>query len=128
MEILAKQVGESLGFEAVTEGRYMARDGAERTRTPDVVHCNKKLCFAATDLHFLANLLLELSEHPKAFFVKFSTQPRDGMYLGRCFFVEGEEEIVGGTWAEYKNHPKVFCHIHDDDATMAWRKTQKFWK
>lgn len=47
------------------EGRFMARDGS--ARTPDIPYCNKKLCFAATDLHFLAQLLHELSEHPKAF-------------------------------------------------------------
>ncbi len=123
MENSSQQIGESLGFRSVMDGRFMARDGA--ARTPDVPHCNKKLCFAATDIHFLTQLLRELSEHPKAFFVKFSTVPRDGMYLGRCFFID--EEMVGATWAKYKNHPKVFCTIQDDDFTMPLRETVKDW-
>ena len=32
----------------------MARDGA--ARTPDATYCNKKICFAATDIRFLAEL------------------------------------------------------------------------
>ena len=127
MENSPRKLGESLGFKSVQEGRYMARDGAARTRTPDVPHCNKKICFAAVDLSFLAHLLRELSDHPKAFFVKFSTHPRDGMYLGRCFFIETEEEMVGVTWAEYKNHPKVFCNVQNDDFTMPWREAVKDW-
>ena len=123
MTVSSKEIGESLGYQAVMDGLFMARDGA--ARTPEVPHCNKKLCFAATDLRFLAQLLRDLSEHPKAFFVKFSTAPRDGMYLGRCFFFE--EEMVGATWAEYKGHPKVFCTIQDDDFTMPWRETVKDW-
>ena len=49
------------------------------------------------------------------------------MYLGRCFFIENEEERVGATWAEYKAHPKVFCTIQNDDFTMAWREAVKDW-
>jgi len=127
MENTPEQIGESLGFESVMNGRFMARDGTARRQNPDVIHLNKKLCFAATDLPFLANLLLEWSEHPQAFFVKFSTQARDGMYLGRLFFIQGEDDRVGKTWANYKNHPKLFCSIHDDDATMPWRGLVKDW-
>ena len=124
MESSSRQIGESLGFRSVMDGRFMARDGAGRA--PGVAYCNKKLCFAATDLHFLAELLRELSEHPKAFFVKFSTAPRDGMYLGRCFFVD--ETCVGDTWAKYKGHPKLFCNIQDDDFTLGWREKVRNWK
>ena len=123
MEDLGKQIGESLGFRSVMNDRFMARDGA--ARTPDATYCNKKICFAATDLLFLATLLRELSEHPKAYFVKFSTNPRDGMFLGRCFFVE--EALVGETWALYKGHPKVFCNIQDDDFSTRWRESVKDW-
>ena len=124
MEKQPQQIGESLGFRSVMDGRFMARDGA--ARTPDGPYCNKKICFAATDLSFLAHLLHELSEHPKAYFVKFSTRSRDGMYLGRCFFID--QESVGKTWAKYKGHPKVFCNIQDDDFSIGWRKEVKDWK
>ena len=124
MEKQAQQIGESLGFRSVMDGRFMARDGA--ARKPDVPYCNKKICFAATDLSFLAHLLHELSEHPKAYFVKFSTRSRDGMYLGRCFFID--QESVGKTWAKYKGHPKVFCNIQDDDFSIGWREEVKDWK
>ena len=124
MDNTVKKIGESLGLRSVMDGRFMASNGA--TRTPEVPYCNKKICFAATDLSFLAHLLHELSEHPKAYFVKFSTRSRDGMYLGRCFFID--QERVGETWAKYKNHPKVFCNIQDDDFSIAWRKEVREWK
>ena len=123
MDDVAQEIGRDLGFEPVMDGRFMARDGS--ARTPDATYCNKKICFAATDLSFLAQLLLEFSEHPKAYFVKFSTRPRDGMYLGRCFFID--EELVGETWAKYKGHPKVFCNIQDDDFSIGWREEVKDW-
>ena len=118
-----RQVGESLGFRAVMDGRFMARDGP--ARDPEASFCNKKLCFAATDLAFLAQLLAELGEDPQAYFVKFSTRPRDGMYLGRCFFIDARS--VGKAWAEYKNHPKVFCNVQDDDFSIEWREQVKDW-
>jgi hypothetical protein len=124
MENQPQQIGESLGFRPVMEGRFMARNGAGWTHARP--YCNKKICFAATDLSFLAHLLHELSEHPQAYFVKFSTRPRDRMYLGRCFFID--QESVGKTWAKYKNHPKVFCNIQDDDFSIAWRKEVREWK
>ncbi len=123
MEDLGKQIGESLGFRSVMNDRFMARDGA--ARTADATYCNKKICFAATDIQFLAELLRELSEHPKAFFVKFSTYTRDGMHLGRCFFID--EQSVGETWAEYKMHPKLFCNIQDDDFSIGWREEVRDW-
>ena len=124
MEALPHQIGETLGFRSVMNGIFMAKDGP--ARTPDATYCNKKICFAATDLSFLAHLLSELTEHPKAYFVKFSTRPRDGMYLGRCFFVD--ETCVGDTWAKYKGHPKLFCNIQDDDFTLGWREKVRNWK
>jgi hypothetical protein len=123
MEDLGLQMGESLGFRSVRNGSFMAKDGP--ARTPDAAYCNKKICFAATDIQFLAELLHELSEHPKAYFVKFSTKPRDGMFLGRCFFID--KESVGVTWAKYKGHPKVFCNIQDDDFSIGWREEVRDW-
>jgi len=117
------QLGESLGFRSMGTGSFMTKYGP--AHTPDATYCNKKICFAATDLPFLAELLHELAEDPKAYFVKFSTYTRDGMHLGRCFFID--EQSVGETWAEYKNHPKVFCNIQDDDFTNGWREEVRDW-
>ena len=119
----AAEIGDQLDFRSVMDGVFMARDGC--ARQPGAAYCNKKICFAATDLLFLATLLRELSKHPQAYFVKFSTKPRDGMFLGRCFFVD--EEPVGETWALYKRHPKVFCNIQDDDFSIQWRESVKDW-
>ena len=124
MDKSPEQIGESLGFRSVMNGKFMARDGS--ARTPDATYCNKKICFAATDISFLSHLLHELSEHPQAYFVKFSTSPRDGMYLGRCFFID--QESVGKTWAKFKAHPKVFCNIQDDDFSIGWREEVKDWE
>ncbi len=44
----SREVGESLGFRPVMDGRFMARDGS--ARQPGATHCNKKICLAATDL------------------------------------------------------------------------------
>jgi len=88
-------------------------------------YCNAKICFVATDQDFLRGLLLELSQDPDCYFVKYDTQPRDGMYRGRCFFVSPES--VGKTWAEYKMHPKVICTVQSDDFTGTWREQVRDW-
>ena len=118
-----REIGLSLGFKSVMDGRFMARDGV--ARTPDAKYCNQKICFTATDVLFLAQLLRELSEHDQSYFVKFSTCPRDGMYLGRCFFID--EDSVGATWAKYMAHPRVFCNIQNDDLTSMWREKVIRW-
>jgi hypothetical protein len=51
--------------------------------------------------------------------VKYSIEPRDGMYLGRAFFVDGD--LLGRLWAAYKSHPKLFCSVQDDDWTKCFR-------
>jgi hypothetical protein len=104
-----------IGFERTASGTYMERVGA----AGDVPFCNKKLCFTATDQAFLIELLAELAALPDCRYVKYSIEPRDGMYLGRCFMVT--EERVGELWARYKQHPKLFCSIQDDDFTERFR-------
>ena len=81
--------------------------------------CNKKLCFVATVQALLADELLRLAGRPDCYYVKYSVEPRDGMYLGRCFLMD--EHQVGLVWAEYKSHPRLFCTIQDDDFTAAFR-------
>ena len=83
--------------------------------------CQKKLCFVATDQALLADVLYELAERPDCVYVKYSVHPRDGMYLGRCFLVDEHE--VGVLWAKYKEHPRLFCSIQDDDFTAPFRPT-----
>jgi len=117
----ARAVGEARGFRSVMGGRFMARDGP--ARVPGAAFCNKKLCFVAVDVSTLADLLRELSDDPRAYAVKFSVTPRDGMYLGRCFFVDAP--TVGETWARFKPHPKVFCSVQDDDFVAPWRRAPR---
>jgi hypothetical protein len=81
--------------------------------------CNKKLCFVATDQGLLADVLLELAERPDCYYVKYSVEPRDGMYLGRCFLIDEHE--IGVVWAKYKDHPRLFCSVQDDDFTAPFR-------
>ena len=81
--------------------------------------CQKKLCFVATDLALLADVLGQLAERPDCWYVKYSTYQKDGMYLGRCFLMDEHE--VGVVWAQYKEHPRLFCTIQDDDFTAPFR-------
>jgi hypothetical protein len=81
--------------------------------------CQKKLCFVATDQSLLADVLRQLAERPDCYYVKYSVYQKDGMYLGRCFLMDAHE--VGVLWAEYKEHPRLFCSIQDDEFTAAFR-------
>ena len=82
-------------------------------------YCRSKLCFVATDRALLADVLLQLAERPDCFYVKYSINPRDGMYLGRCFLTDPHR--VGVLWAEYRGHPYLFCTVQDDDFTAPFR-------
>ena len=79
----------------------------------------KKLCFVATNQALVANVLRVLAERPDCVYVKYSIHPRDGMYLGRCFLVDDYQ--VGLVWAEYKEHPRLFCSVQDDEFTLPFR-------
>jgi len=81
--------------------------------------CQKKLCFVATDQELLADVLGQLAERPDCYYVKYSTYQKDGMYLGRCFLIDEHE--VGLLWAAYKEHPRLFCTVQDDDFTAPFR-------
>jgi hypothetical protein len=102
----------------VRKGAYLTRDGAVR-RAGGADCPNKKLCLCATDGPFLVGLLRELSERPDCFFVKYSAEPRDGMFLGRVFLMD--EQALGRLWAELEPHPKLLCSLQDDDFTLPFR-------
>ena len=104
------------GFEL--KENFLCKDGPARSLSES--YCNKKLCFTATNQDMLKEVLLELSHLEDCYFVKLSAEPKDGMYLGRCFFTS--EKRVGEVWAKFKSHPKLFCNIHDDDFTKDYRR------
>lgn len=98
------------------KGPFLYRNGQGHTRGE---YSKKKLCFAATDKEFLMNLLFEFSQDANCYFVKFTEKARDGMYLGRAFFVS--DEIAAQQWAKYKPHPKLLCSIQDDEFVKPYR-------
>lgn len=104
-------------FEPVHNGVFLQRRGGGYR--PGGPYTNKKLCFVATDQHVLSELLLELSHRDDCYMVKFSVEPKDGMYLGRCFLLD--EQTIGKLWQEYKVHPRLMCSVQDDDFTLPYR-------
>ena len=104
-------------FTPSLSGSFMQTDGPARAagRQP----CQHKLCFAATDRAFLDGLLGALSEDDECYFVKYSVNPRDGMYLGRCFMATAER--VGRVWRDFKGSSKVLCTIQDDGFVAQFR-------
>ncbi len=108
-------------FEPQFEGVYMKRlgDAFDDSGDPRESYPKKKVCFVATDKALLAEVLYELSQLPSCWGVKYSTEDRDGMYLGR--FVCVDEEVIGQTWSKYKFHPKLMCTVQDDGFTKRFR-------
>jgi hypothetical protein len=105
-------------FEPFMNGRFMLRRGPDKD-APEEQRLNMKLCLTATDQELLAEVLFELSDHPRCRAVKFSVEPKDGMYLGRAFINDADE--LGRLWQKYKRHPRLMCSIQDDDFTMQYR-------
>jgi hypothetical protein len=104
-------------FRPAFHGFFMEHRGPAWSR--DERGCQKKLCFVATDRALLAEVLRELGERDDCVYVKYSTYAKDGMYLGRCFLTCEHE--VGVLWAHFKEHPRLFCSIQDDDFTLPFR-------
>jgi hypothetical protein len=99
-----------LGFKRSKNPKYFAKLGGGFAE--GVKYSRKKLCFTATDRELLERHLAELCERDDCHFCKYSEKPRDGMYLGRCFLLD--DRAVGELWAQYKNHPAIFCNVQDD--------------
>lgn len=104
-------------FQPAWGGVFLSRNGI--SWSPDRKCSQKKLCFTATDKAFLIQFLFELSERPGCHYVKLSVEPRDGMYLCRCFAVD--DETAGRWWTEFKPHDKLMCNLQDDDFIDGFR-------
>ena len=76
-------------------------------------HSEKKVCLTATDQDFLIRFLYEVSLREDCYYVKYSTRPRDGMYLGRCFLAA--DSSAARLCQELKAHPKFLVSIQDDE-------------
>ncbi len=99
-------------------GVFMLRYGQARERGDK--KCNKKLCVVATDLPYLAELMHRLSERDDCFAVKYSSSPKDGMYLGRCFLTTSE--AIGQLTNELKGDGKLMVTVQDDDFFNTFRE------
>ena len=104
-------------FHVTSNGVFMERQGAGWNNENRFSH--KKLCFIATDRALLVRVLSELADRPHCYYVKYSIEPGDGMYLGRCFLLD--DQAVGTLWREYKKHPRMMCNVQDDDFTLLFR-------
>jgi hypothetical protein len=82
--------------------------------------CPKKLCFTATAVEPIAEILHELSLRDDCYMVKVDAAPgRHGMVRGRCFLTT--PEAVGEIWRRYKTTDRVLCTVQDDDFTKDYR-------
>ena len=99
-------------------GVFMERSGP--ARLGDKQFSQRKLCIVATDRIALTRFLYDLSLRDDCYYVKYSTKPRDGMFLGRCFLTT--DAAAGQLWAELKPHPKFLCSIQADDFTKSFRQ------
>ena len=103
--------------------RFLCRDGA--AYGDEAPYSKHKLCFTSTRQDLLARHLLQISLRDRCYFVKFGTTPRGGMYLGRAFMTT--DDAVIDVWAEYKNHPSLYCTVQDDAFVTAHRKYSDEW-
>jgi hypothetical protein len=79
----------------------------------------RKLRLVANDRNALIDLLYDLSERDDCYYVKYSTKPKNGIFLARCFLTT--DAATGNLWAELKPHPKFICTIQEDDFTKGFR-------
>ena len=106
-------------FQVTSNGVFMERRGV--SWNDERRFSQKKLCFIATDRALLVRVLSELADRPDCYYAKYSIEPRDGMYLGRCFLLDDAE--VGTLWREYKKHARMMCNVQDDAFTLPFRRS-----
>lgn len=97
-------------------GIFMERFGPVGEGNP---FSQKKVCLVATDQEYLVRFLYELSLREDCYYVKYSTRPRDGMYLGRCFLETDEDAAM--LCQDLKAHPKFLVSLQDDDFFATFR-------
>lgn len=106
------------------DGSFLCLDGPARKAGRD--HANVKVCFTCRDSEFLKRLIGNVAQDKECYWVKMSTKPRDGMFLGRCFFTT--KECAAQLWAKYKNHPRLMVTLQDDDFISGFRESVVSWK
>ena len=110
--------------EFYSKGSFLCLDGPAKKAGRD--HSNVKVCFTCRDNEFLRKVITKIAEDPECYWVKISTKPRDGMFLGRCFF--STKDLAARTWAKYKTHPRLMVNLQDDDFTSRFREQVASWK
>lgn len=106
------------------EGSFQCIDGP--AKKSGLAHSNMKVCFTCRDSDFLKSLLAKVAQDQECYWVKISTKPRDGMFLGRCFF--SNKERAAQLWAKYKKHPRLMVTMQDDDFASKFRASVESWE
>jgi hypothetical protein len=119
-----RRQAEEVPAEFYQHGSFICIDGPAKKAGGN--HSNMKVCFSCTDIEFLRSLLIKVGQDKECYWVKMSTNPRDGMYLGRCFFTESKH--AANLWAKYKAHPKLMASLQDDDFVSNFREKVFSWK
>ncbi len=105
-------------------GSFLCLDGPVKKAGRE--HSNMKVCFTCRDSELLRKLLVKIAQDEECYWVKMSTKPRDGMFLGRCFF--SSKERAAQLWAKYKTHPRFMVTLQDDDFASSFRESVASWK
>jgi putative acetyltransferase len=71
-----------------------------------------KLCLVATDPQLLIDTLYGLSLRSDCAIVKYGTNVRDGMYLGRVYLAT--DEATAELCAAFKDHARIMASLQDD--------------
>lgn len=62
------------------DGPFLCLDGPAKKEGR--TYANMKVCFTCRNEDFLKRLISKVAEDEECYWVKMSTKPRDGMYLG----------------------------------------------
>jgi len=110
--------------EFYSKGSFLCIDGPAKNAGRD--HSNMKVCFTCRSGDLLRALLKQVAQDEECYWVKMSAKPRDGMFLGRCFFTT--KERAASLWAKYKTHPRLMVTLQDDDFASKFRDQVASWR
>jgi hypothetical protein len=99
------------------QGSFLYLDGPAKRK--GLSFSKTKVCMTCRHESVLRDLLLEIARNPGCYWVKMSVEPKDGMFLGRCFFTTSE--MAGKMWARYRSHPLLLVNLQDDDFVSQFR-------